>query len=155
MMHHLFHRSRPEFSDGVLDLIPLRVPPADAFLGFGRERIWRITLTGQRREIGQLSYRDGESPCVFYYGHIGYHIDAPFRGHHYAFRACRMIEDEIYRSGKTTVVITCDPDNIPSRKTCEKLGCLLEGTVYVTRDILERYDINHVKRRYIWRIGGR
>ncbi len=154
MRPHLFHRSRVEYSDGVVDLIPLRVPPADPFLGFGVEKIWRITLSGRRGEIGQISYRDGESRCVFYYGHIGYHIDRDFRGHHYAYRACRLIEEEIYRSGKTTVVITCDPDNIPSRRTCERLGCMLEGTVHVSRDILERYEINSIKRRYIWRIGG-
>ncbi len=154
MIGRFFHRSSPEYSDGTVDLIPIRVPAPDPYLGFGREKIWRITLAGSRREIGQISYRDGESRCVFYYGHIGYHIDEPFRGHHYAWRACLLIEEEIYRSGKTTVVITCDPDNIPSRKTCERLGCLLEGTVCVPRDILEKYDINDVKRRYIWRIGG-
>ncbi len=154
MIQRLFRRPKAEYSDGTVDLVPLRVPPADPFLAFGHEKIWRITLTGERREIGQISYRDGESRCVFYYGHIGYHIDEPFRGHHYAGRACRLIEEEIYRSGKSTVIITCDPDNIPSRKTCESLGCLYEGTVHVDRDILERYDINNVKCRYIWLIGG-
>ncbi len=153
MKGFFFRRRSPEFTDGVIDLIPLRVPPADPVLRFGRERIWRITPHGRGNEIGQISYREGESRCVFYYGHIGYHIDPAWRGHHYAWRACVLIRDEVFRSGKTSVVITCDPDNTPSRKTCEKLGCLYEGTVHVPQDILERFDINPVKCRYIWRVG--
>ena len=119
-----FHRYRAEYTDGVIDLIPLHISPPDKGLGFRHEQVWRITLHDERSEIGQISYRDGESRCVYYYGHIGYHIDAPYRGHHYAWRACRLIEPEIRLSGKTSAVITCDPDNEASRKTCLKLGCL-------------------------------
>ena len=152
-MRWLLYRKPVEFSDGIIDLVPLSVPPADAAMQFGRERVWRITLHGNRREIGQISYRAGESRCVFYYGHIGYHIDKPWRGHHYALRACRLIREEIVRSGKNDVVITCDPDNIPSRKTCEELGGLYEGTVTVPKDIREKYEISDTKRRYVWRVG--
>ncbi len=148
----LFRRYRPEYSDGVIDLIPLHITPPDPSLGFGHEQIWRITLHDHRREIGQISYRDGESPCVYYYGHIGYHIDAPWRGRHFAARACRLIRNEIRRSGKSSVVITCDPDNIPSRKTCERLGCLPERTVRVPHEIREQHEIGPVKSRYIWRM---
>ena len=146
----IFHRYRAEYTDGVIDLIPIHFTPPDPAMGFGREQIWRITLHDHRREIGQISYRDGESPCVYYYGHIGYHIDAPWRGHHYATRACRLIRDEIRRSGKSSVVITCDPDNIPSRKTCERLGCLPERTVRVPHEIREQHEIGPVKSRFIW-----
>ena len=152
-MSLFFFRKNPvDYTDGELDLIPVPVPRADPFLQFGNERIWRICLHGSKKEIGQISYRDGESRCVFYYGHIGYHIDPPWRGHHYAYRACRLIREEIFRSGKHSAVITCDPDNAPSRKTCEKLGCLYEGTVNVPEDITRKYDISRVKCRYIWQI---
>ena len=154
-MSWLFFRRNPaEFADGEIELTRISVPKPDSGLGFGRERVWRISLRGSRKEIGQISYRDGESRCVFYYGHIGYHIDPAWRGHHYALKACRLLREEILRSGKSSVIITCDPENTASRKTCEKLGCLLEGTVSVPRDILEKYDIHHTKRRYIWRLGG-
>ena len=53
-------------------------------------------------------------------------------------------------SGKSSVIITCDPENIPSRKTCIKLGGIYEGTVPVPEDIREKYDIGPVKCRYIW-----
>ena len=100
--------------------------------------------------MGRICYRSGEGRYIFYYGHIGYHVDPPYRGHHYAWRACRLIGPEIRMSGKTSVIITCDPDNIGSRKTCQRLGSLYEGTVHVPDDVRERYDIGPAKCRFIW-----
>ncbi len=148
----LFRRNRAEYSDGVIDLIPLHIDPPDPDLGFGHEQVWRITIHNERREIGQISYRDGESRAVYYYGHIGYHIDSPWRGHHYACRACRLVEREIRLSGKTSVVITCDPDNEASRRTCLRLGCLFERQTEVPEDLCRKYDISHTKCRFIWRL---
>ncbi len=150
----LFRRNKPEYSDGVIDLIPIHISPPARELGFGHEQIWRITLHDERREIGQLSYRDGESRCVYYYGHIGYHIDPPFRGRHFAYRACRLIEPEIRMSGKTSVVITCDTDNEPSRRTCERLGCLFERVADVPEDIYSKFEISRRKCRYIWHVSA-
>ena len=141
---------RAEFSDGVIDLIPVREAPASRELGFGHERVWRIAEHRKTREIGRLSYRDGESLGVYYFGHIGYHIDPPWRGHHYAERACRLIRKEILRGGKSSVVITCDPDNQPSRKTCLALGCVWESEVAVDEGLQRRFDISRRKERYIW-----
>ena len=124
--------------------------PPERELGFGHERVWRITEHGKRKEIGRISYRDGESLGVYYYGHIGYHVDAPWRGHHYARLACELIKEEIRRGGKSSVVITCDPDNGPSRQTCIRLGCLFEGETDVPEDLQKKYDISARKCRYIW-----
>lgn len=143
-------RRKPEFSDGEIDLYPLRTPLNDRELGFGREMVWRITEHGKRQEIGVLTYRPGEGRGIYYFGHIGYHIDPPWRGKHYAGKACRLIRDEIRRSGKSSVVITCDPDNLPSRKTCESLGCLLERETDVDQDLQRKYEISPRKIRYIW-----
>ena len=148
----LFHRYRAEYTDGEIDLVPMHISRPDPALRFGHEQIWRITRHNSRKEIGQISYRDGESRPVYYYGHIGYHIDEPYRGHHYAWKACLLIRNEVRLSGKNSVVITCDPDNIPSRKTCEKLKCFFEGIVQVPEDIMKKFDINPIKCRYIWKI---
>ena len=150
----LFRRNRAEYTDGEIDLIPLHICPPDRELGFGHEQVWRITLHNSRREIGQISYRSGESRYVYYYGHIGYHIDEPYRGRRYAGRACRLISGEIRLSGKTSVVITCDPDNAASRHTCLRLGCLFERVTEVPEDIYRKYDINRTKCRYIWRVDA-
>ena len=146
----IFHRYRAEYTDFVIDLIPMHFTPPEPAMGFGREQIWRITLHNSRKEIGQISYRDGESRCIYYFGHIGYHIDPPYRGNHYAKRACLILRKEIIRSGKNSVVITCDPENEPSRKTCIALGCLWEGITSVPEDIRKRYDISAIKCRYVW-----
>ena len=148
----IFHRFRPEYSDGVIDLIPLHFSPPDSSMGFGREQIWRIALHNSRGEIGQISYRNGESRCIYYFGHIGYHIDPPYRGNHFARRACLLLRHEILAGGKTSIVITCDPDNSPSRRTCIRLGCFYEGTVSVPEDIRGKYEISDNKCRYIWHV---
>ena len=152
-MSLFFHLHKPEYSDEEIDLIPIRVSAAAKELGFGRERVWRITEHGKRQEIGQISYGDGESRGIYFYGHIGYHIDRAWRGKHYAAKACRLIRKEILRSGKSSVVITCDPDNEPSRRTCLALGCLWESEVPVDSDLQEKYEISPRKERYIWRVG--
>lgn len=150
----LFRCKHAEYSDGVIDLIPIHLGAPNWELRFGHEQIWRITLHNEKEEIGQISYRDGESRCVYYYGHIGYHIDPPYRGQHFAYRACRLIEREIRLSGKTSVVITCDPDNEPSRKTCERLGCYFERIADVPEDIYEKFEISREKCRYIWHMAA-
>ena len=144
---------RPEFSDGQIDLYPIRIGLPDQDLQFGRELLWRITEHGKKQEIGQISFRNGESIYIYYFGHIGYHIDPPWRGHGYACAACKLISSLFAYEAKSSLVITCDPDNIPSRKTCEKLGCTLERIVDVPLFVRQRYEISAVKCRYIYRIG--
>ena len=148
-MSWMFHCGA-EFTDGEIDLIPIRLSPPAGELGFGPERNWRITLHGKRREIGRLSFRGGESRATSYFGHIGYHIDPPWRGRHYAARACRLIGDLIVRSGKSSVVITCGADHLPSPQTCESLGRLREWETDVPLWLQEKYDISARKERYIW-----
>ena len=147
-----FHRNKAAFSDGIIDLIPIHTGAPNRELGFGHEQVWKITLHNERDEIGQISYRNGESRYVYYYGHIGYHIDQPYRGHHYAYSACRLIQNEVLLSGKTSVVITCDPDNEPSRRTCIRLGCRFERIAEVPEDIYSKYEISRTKCRYIWHV---
>ena len=139
-----------EMTDGVIDLIPIELGEPDAELRFGRVRDWCITLHGKHREIGRISLRDGESVALYYYGHIGYHIEPRYQGHHYAEKACRLLNGVIRQSGKHSVVITNDPDNRASRRTCERLGCVLECTVDVPPPYQERFDLSARKCRYIW-----
>ena len=148
-----FRKFRPAFTDGVIDLVPIRLYPPDSDMGFGECYDYIIAPHGVSREAGRISLRLGESPCVYYFGHIGYHVDPPYRGNHYARRACALLEPLMLERGKTSVVITTDPDNIPSRRTCEGLGCELERIVAVPGAIRRRWEISAVKCRYIWRLG--
>lgn len=147
-----FRRFHPELSDGVIDLVPIRLYPPDSDMGFGECYDYIIAPHGQSREAGRISLRLGESPCVYYFGHIGYHVDPPYRGRRYAQRACALLAPLMRSRGKTSVVITTDPDNVPSRRTCEGLGCEMERIVNVPREIRSRWEISPVKCRYIWRL---
>lgn len=151
----LFRRFRPEFTDGVIDLVPIRLFPPEEEMGFGEVYDYIIAPHGQCREAGRISLRLGESPCVYYFGHIGYHVDPPWRGHHYAARACALLEPLIAASGKSSIVITTDPDNMPSRHTCERIGCILESIVPVPPLMQSRWELSPVKCRYVWKINTR
>ena len=81
---------------------------------------------------GGVSLRIGTSdPVEMYYGHIGYHVYPVARGRHYAERSCRLLLPLFRRHGLRTLWITCNPDNLPSRRTCERLGMHLVGVVPV------------------------
>lgn len=148
-----FRRFHAQYTDGVIDLVPVRLYPPDIEMGFGECYDYIIAPHGASREAGRISLRLGESPCVYYFGHIGYHVDPPFRGNHYAQRACELLRPLMLSRGKTSVVITTDPDNIPSRRVCEALGSELERIVDVPRSISRRWEISPVKCRYIWRLN--
>lgn len=99
---------------------------------------------------GEIALRIGDSAELFYLGHIGYHIDPPFRGHSFAAKACMLCKPMLSAFGMQSVVITTDPDNLPSIRTCEKLGCELESTVKVPSQVMYRLEISAVKDRFIW-----
>lgn len=150
-----FRRNQAEFTDGIIDLIPLDLYPPPEEMAFGDVYDYKITAHGKRKEMGRISLRMGEGACIYYFGHIGYHIDPPYRGHHYARLACELLRPILEGAGKHSVVITCDPDNWPSRKTCEGLGCTLERIVDVPLWIRNKWEISEVKCRYIWRLDSR
>lgn len=75
------------------------------------------------RIAGGVGLRVGTWPTLeLYYGHFGYHVYPPARGHHYAERACRLLLPLARRHSLGPLWITCNPDNIASRRTCERLG---------------------------------
>ena len=114
------------FSDGEIDLVLSGDDVADAECGIEDGFTFCIYPKGSRKYAGYVSLRLGESGALYYLGHIGYRVEPEFRGRGYAGKACRLILPLIQRLGLESVVITTNVDNIPSRKTCEKLGCILE-----------------------------
>ena len=73
-------------------------------------------------QVGGCNLRLGHSEALYNAGNIGYQIDEPYRGHHYAGKACKQLFELARRHGMKYVIIVCDPDNLPSRRTCEWLG---------------------------------
>lgn len=84
------------------------------------------------RIAGGLNLRIGTTPAIeMYYGHFGYHVYPAARGHHYAERSCRLLLPLARAHGMRELWITTNPDNQPSRRTCERLGGQLVNIVKI------------------------
>lgn len=108
----------------------------------------------RRRSVGYVSLRLFESPGLYYLGHIGYRVDAPYRGRGYAAKAVRLLMPLMAQRGLRTAVITTNEDNAASRKTCERLGCVLESIVPVPEAYRGMCMGARAKCRYILRVTG-
>lgn len=73
-------------------------------------------------KVGGCDLRIGHNDRLYYGGNIGYHVDEAYRGHHYAQKACLLLFELAKRHDLKYVIITCNPDNDASRKTCEYAG---------------------------------
>ncbi|MCI6038454.1 MAG: GNAT family N-acetyltransferase [Candidatus Limiplasma sp.] len=102
------------------------------------------------RVAGELALRLGEGPALFYLGHVGYHVDPPYQGRHYALQACRLALPVFREFGLHSFVITTDDDNWASIRTCERLGCRLESVVEVPGWCRSEFSLSERKRRYIF-----
>ena len=143
------------FSDGVIDLFPLNLQMIDTDLNVEGDYVFRISPTGTQENAGQIHLRTGESEGLYYLGHIGYHVNRPYQGNSYALRACRLLIPLCQALGQRSLIITTDVDNVPSRKTCTRLGCILESTVPVPAEFQKRYELSKAKCRYVWLIPER
>ncbi|WP_409294149.1 GNAT family N-acetyltransferase [Peribacillus sp. SCS-26] len=86
---------------------------------------YHIVESGSDIPIGKIDLRIGFNENTYYGGNIGYSVKEAHWGHHYAGKACLLIRQAAIAHGLDKVIITCNPDNIPSRKTCEYIGARL------------------------------
>lgn len=73
-------------------------------------------------KLGACDLRIGHNDKLYYGGNIGYSIDKEHRGHHYAGKACLLLFELARKHNMEYLIITCNPDNYASRKTCEYAG---------------------------------
>lgn len=73
-------------------------------------------------KMGVCDLRIGHNDNLYYGGNIGYRVDEPYRGHHYAGKACLLLFELAKRHELGYIIITCNPDNYASRRTCEYAG---------------------------------
>ena len=98
---------------------------------------------------GSISLRIGSSNDLqMYLGNLGYNVYPAARGNHYAERACRLLMSLARRHGMREVWITCNPDNMASRKTCERLGAEYLETVSLPSDHILYQRGERTKCRY-------
>lgn len=82
-----------------------------------------IVLREMEAEVGTVVLRLGYTPdLMLYTGNIGYFVNADCRGHQFAERGTRLLFEIARYYGMKYLIITCNPDNQPSRITCERLG---------------------------------
>lgn len=82
--------------------------------------------------MGRIRLRVGwREDVIRYAGHVGYAVEPAHRGHRYAARACRLIMPLAKQHGMTNLWITCQPDNMSSRRTLELLGAEYVGAIDV------------------------
>ena len=152
MLLRLFSR-KPMFSDDQIELVLSSQEVADAACGIDDGYLFSIYRAKTRDYVGYVCLRLGESPALYYLGHIGYRIEEKHRGHGYAARACRLMLPLLRQLHLGSVVITNNVDNIASRKTCENLGCVLERIADVPPEQRANCAGAAQKCRYIWRVN--
>lgn len=85
-------------------------------------------------KMGVCDLRIGHNDLLYYGGNIGYRIEEKYRGNHYAGKACLLLFKQARKHDLKYVIITCNPDNYPSRKTCEYAGGKLMEIVELPED---------------------
>ena len=113
----------------------------DRYLVADHEREWLPTYHFNMRRagslvvIGTINLRIGSPDrIVLYRGHIGYGVKPEYRSHRFAARSVKLLMPLAAAHGLNPLWITCDPDNLASRRTCELAGAELVETIEVPAD---------------------
>lgn len=140
-------------TDGEIDLKIEEKAPSNEEKGYVPVYKYRITLHKSDDGIGSIDIRMGNNENLYYGGHIGYMIKESYRGNSYASKACKIIKNVAVAHGMNKLIITCNPDNLPSRKTCEKAGLKLKEIVNLPpyNEMYERGE--RQKCIYEWILG--
>lgn len=85
-------------------------------------------------KVGVCDLRIGHNDRLYYGGNIGYGIDEEYRGNHYAGKACLLLFELAKKHEMEYIIITCNPDNYASRKTCEYAGGELLEIIELPKD---------------------
>jgi len=144
-------RKFPPLTDGEIELRAQEQQEGDPACGWMPTYTFGIVLAGTRTRVGAIELRIGYTwDLVRYNGHIGYGVAESHRGHHYAAKACRLIHPVAMAHGMDVLWITCNPDNWPSRKTCEYLGATLVEIVDLPPPSDQPLETPRQKCRYRW-----
>lgn len=114
--------------------------------------VYDIVVDEMKRTVGRVEYRYETGIDLLYYGHVGYVIYLPYRGHGFAQQACQKIAELLKEKhpDMKSMMITCNPDNIASKKTIENLGAryIKRVTIQVDHELYEQGD--REKEIYEW-----
>ncbi|SDF82575.1 GNAT family N-acetyltransferase [Terriglobus roseus] len=100
-------------------------------------------------EVGGIRFRlESTQHVLLYAGHIGYNVHPKHRGNHYAARAVRLLVPIAKAIKIDPLWITCDPENMASRRTLEWIGADYVETVNVLYNNAVFLAGHPRKRRY-------
>ena len=138
-------------TDGEITLKLVRSSPAVIEKAWLPALLHDITLAESGAVVGMIELRLGyTTDIVRYGGHIGYGVGEAHRGKHYAGKACLLLKPVAAAHGMDVLWITCNPDNIPSRNTCEWIGAQLIEIVDLPSESDMYAEGDRQKCRYRW-----
>jgi Predicted acetyltransferase len=111
-----------------------RTEKANPEKGLAASYHFKICLVLDGTEIGHCDFRVGHGEKLYLGGNIAYTVYEPYRGHHYAGKACLLLFNLARKHGMDYFHITCNPENYASRKTCEYVGGVLGNIVDLPSD---------------------
>jgi len=118
--------------DGDLELVLAEAVTGDSAAAYDSTYDCAMCLRDDAQPAGRIALRIWASDYyVRYAGHVAYSVVPEHRGHRYAARSCRLLLPLARRHGLTALWITCDPDDVASRRTCELVGAQLVEVVDV------------------------
>lgn len=148
-------RDPGDLRDGNLELRVRELAPANILPGFVPAYHFDMIDADTGDIVGRISLRLGDTEhLVQYGGQIAYGVEEPHRGHRYAARACRLLFPLAFAHGIDPLWITCNPDNIASRRTCELAGGELVEIVDLPTDCDMYEDGERQKCRFRFSTGG-
>ena len=106
--------------------------------------VYDIIVEDIEYPVGRIEYRVETGKDLVYYGNIGYFINRAYRGNNYAFYACLKLLEIIDHN---EIYITCNPDNVASKRTIEKLGQHLSRG-WMLMNVTNYIDMEKFKRMY-------
>ena len=110
-----------DLSDGEIVLSLTRTCRADPDRRWVPTYYFDICLPDGRK-VGTCDLRIGHNEKIYIGGNVGYRVEEPFRGHHYAAKACALLFRLAKKHGLDHLFITCVPENAASARTCELAG---------------------------------
>ncbi len=120
-----------DLRDDTLYLRFRRYGPGSDYVGRVPCYFYSMVRMEGHQVVGTCDLRVGWNNDILMAGHIGYRVFHAFRGHGYAEHAARLLLALAHRLDMQEVLITCDPDNGPSRRTLEKLDGRYVGIAQV------------------------
>jgi len=131
--------------DGDLELVLIATKPGNEEKGYVPMYEFEMRHIETGENMGQINLRIGYNENIQYGGNIGYDVHEAFRGKRYAARSVRLLFDLAKNHGMQNLWITCNPENIASRKTCEIAGGTLTEIVDLPTHN-EQYNLGERKK---------